>query len=191
MADKPLIESLDTGIKGLDSSAYIIETSSVEIEEQAGSEPESHELAPVGLADEQSSYFDDEFESLLFEGKIKGVEFGIGTQVDMVREFHGDPEWEDYWNGSMHMAYDNFAYGYIEGTNLIHVIGYKPGSDLSISEVKKTIGTPEYEGVSEKDGMYFLTYVLENHDELWIENLDEGKDSRIETIWLVRKDAIK
>ena len=160
----------------------------VETKEQTGSESTSQEIADTAKLEQESLYFDDEFLALIHEGKIKGVEFGIGKSIETIREAHGTPEWEDYWNGSIMMDYGSFAYGYIEDADRIHVVAYQMDRELSIDEAKKVIGKPLYEGVSEKDGMYFLTYLLKNGDELWIENFDEDKDSGIETIWLVRKD---
>ncbi|CAG7626163.1 DUF4309 domain-containing protein [Paenibacillus allorhizosphaerae] len=101
---------------------------------------------------------DKDFFSYVSEGKIKGIEFGIGSnKQDIVKEW-GDPQKTGSWQTPY---YSWFDYYYFFGNPDESVSAIRVGGDTvkySVVDVKKIIGGPIDEGVNDVENGWYLYY---------------------------------
>lgn len=158
-------------------------------EEMAAEETASKEKEDTKQESPAHEYFNEEFKSLLDEGKLAGSEFGIGSTAAEIKEALGEPELEDVWDGANILQYGNFVYGYsyLEEDDTIYVIEHAIEKDYYIADLTILLGEPEVSEISDVNGKYFALYHLEDLKELWVYTNSEKEDSPISHIKLIKK----
>jgi hypothetical protein len=136
-----------------------------------------------------SFYFDHSFADEIRNGRLKGDPYPIGTPVKLIKDEKGTPDFEEYLNGSLVFGYREHVYGYLQSDQpTIHFISYFPKKEkLYMKDAEKIMGLPAAEGISEIDGHYFQTYILNDGKELWLEGSSASKDDPIKEIRLIQK----
>ncbi len=102
----------------------------------------------------------DAFLSTVAQGKLPGIEFGIGSAKKKVFETWGEP----HRTGSRHGRYDAwFDYNYyFSGPNqTVGAIGVSGDTiHYTIDQVKKALGQPNYEGLSLVENGWEMSYAV-------------------------------
>ncbi|QPC47575.1 copper amine oxidase N-terminal domain-containing protein [Mangrovibacillus cuniculi] len=114
---------------------------------------------------------DSEFLSLVNVGKIKGSPYSLSdkTSADEILSSYGEPYAEGYWEGGYGLKYSPFTYYvnwnireqdfHIRDIYLTAiVVNGESKINKNPAEVKKILGSPYSEGISEMDGRYFVNY---------------------------------
>jgi hypothetical protein len=173
---------LSLSLIGCSNEERIQETKEIEAEETVPQEEAKADLPT-------HEYFNEEFKTLLNEGKLAGSEFGIGSTASEIKEALGEPDLEDVWDGANILQYGNFVYGYsyLEEDDTIYVIEHAPEKDYLLNDLTALLGEPEISEISDVNGRYFTLYHLEGLKELWIYNETEQEDSPISHIKLIKK----
>lgn len=125
-----------------------------------------------------------------YEGKIDGIEFGIGDiGTDIIGKW-GEPDESDYFLGGFYLSYDDIMFltnGYDETGEVVSILFFDKNAEvfgiklgMTMKEIEKVLGTPD-ETTSLKDneqselymdnwttkyklGNYELTFVHEDKD---------------------------
>lgn len=101
---------------------------------------------------------DKDFFSYASEGKIKGIEFGIGSnKYDIIQKW-GEPQKTGSWQTQY---YSWFDYYYFFGNPNESVSAIRVGGDTvkyTVDELKKVIGEPKDEGINDLESGWYLYY---------------------------------
>ncbi len=125
-----------------------------------------------------------------YEGKIDGIEFGIGDKGTDIIGKMGEPDESDYFLGGFYLSYDDIMFltnGYDETGKVVSILFFDKNAEvfgiklgLTTKEIEKVLGTAD-EVISAKDneqselymdnwttryklGSYELTFVHEDKD---------------------------
>lgn len=118
------------------------------------------------------------------EGRLPGIEFGIGASCKEIVNKMGKPKDQDFFEGGLYLDYDKVIFltdsdesyngkvtsislneGQIFGVN----VGMKP------SEIKKVLGKPSYEGKNEEEGaIYQLRYNVKGYTLLFASEKEDS-----------------
>lgn len=116
---------------------------------------------------------DKSFLSLAKQGKIKGTraQLGIGMTLHDIMNIYGTPDEQLYLDGGLGSVYDEFIY-FVDSyndlnendrtLNTIEVWG-TDAINMTMNQIKSTIGKPAYEGWSEYDNEYVIEYITGNY----------------------------
>lgn len=155
-----------------------------EVKETETIEEETEVKDPIG---EETSYFDEEFLSLAKEGFIKGIPPKVGTTVGEIKKQYGEPLQYGAGEGSHILVYEEVFFSYdpklsfeermsvsdeVETT----AVALKIKEKLYLNDMKKGLGEPSSEGISDMDGSYYVRYDFENYT-LWAETESDEKGS--------------
>lgn len=103
------------------------------------------------------------------QGKINGIEFGIGTRFEEIIKTWGEPEEKGNYEGSNYLIYDDITFMADENSEVVsriaisgerEVYGVKIG--MKPSEIKKILGEPKYESIYEDTDIQQRSIVYEN-----------------------------
>ncbi|MDQ0877504.1 hypothetical protein QFZ77_006163 [Paenibacillus sp. V4I3] len=101
---------------------------------------------------------DKDFLTSASEGKIKGIEFGIGSNKKDVIQKWGEPQKTGSWQTQY---YSWFDYYYFFGNPDESVSAIRIGGDTvkcTVDELKKAIGEPKDEGLNDIESGWYLYY---------------------------------
>ena len=101
---------------------------------------------------------DKDFLASASEGKINGIEFGIGSNKNDVIQKWGEPQKTGSWQTKY---YSWFDYYYFFGNPDESVSAIRIGGDTikcTVDELKKAIGEPKDEGVNDIESGWYLYY---------------------------------
>jgi len=105
---------------------------------------------------------------IIGEGKLPGIEFGIGASCKEIVNKMGKPKDQEFFEGGLYLDYDKVIFltdsdesynGKVTSISIYEgqIFGVKVG--MKPSEIKKVLGKPSFEGISkEEDAVYQLRY---------------------------------
>lgn len=143
------------------------------------------QLESVVVTEEtKESYFDAQLLTLASKGKLKNVDYPIGTNITEIITAQGEPDEQGTWGGADYYVFDNVMFFVPFGQEKVSSIEvYLSSKDLPLlRDVEQLIGKST-SGIeqSELDGSSFLLYNFERYA-LYIEAPNENE--RVEMMFL-------
>lgn len=132
---------------------------------------------------EDASYFDDNFLAIAKKGKIKEVDYGIGTSIKTILLEKGKPDTKGTMGGSEYYTYGSVIYYVQMGHDYVTSIEvtFPHKSSATLQEVQILLDNEKTIERSELDGRVFLVFELETYT-LYIESTEEH--AHVETLFL-------
>jgi hypothetical protein len=117
---------------------------------------------PGNAISNNSEIIQSDFLEKAAAGELGSCEYSIHPENtgEKIRTEKGTPEWEGYYDGGYGLRYGNCTYYVeVEGKGKMTAIDLMTENvSLTPAQIKEFIGTPQDEGVSDIDGLWFLYY---------------------------------
>lgn len=172
----------DGGIYGLGGGAFVKKTASVKYE--TPSQTKKNQIARLSM-------FQEGFLASAKKGIMKGQPIAIGGYEDLydVYDYYGMyPTWEGYIDGGLGRQFG-------DGSNYIYYTGDEYDAELTAIDwwnddlvfltpyiIKKAVGVPTSEGISEMDGTWYMYYDCGYYDLYFF--FEDGNRSNLDFVRL-------
>ncbi|MGD8191452.1 DUF4309 domain-containing protein [Brevibacillus ginsengisoli] len=138
---------------------------------------------------ESKIILDHNFLPLLASGEIQGFDISIGANKEDVLKKYGAVTEEDYYEGGKYSKLEKLNNGivFFDDKNRVYAIDLAASSldKTNLEEIKKALGSPVSEGVSDIDDSYCLTYETGN---VTVNLSSKDNKSPVETISIINKN---
>jgi tetratricopeptide (TPR) repeat protein len=172
-------------IKYLLGSAYSVKESKALTTPGAGNSPAAAPVKqePAAAQPVQAAVDYTKNKDILVNDILARMGFKIGTPPSEIIKALGQPNGSDWYNGGQYLWYKSRDINYIIGGDYQTLVGasvgnyeLKPGikPGMSLAELKRILGKPDYEGYSESEGGYSLLYECSGDFNLYFDTADSN-----------------
>ncbi|CAN7185356.1 DUF4309 domain-containing protein [Rossellomorea sp. LjRoot5] len=130
-------------------------------------------------------YFDKAFKEELTKGRLKGIPYPLGTNIQQIKNELGTPDVEEYYQGAPTFGYkdSNLFFSHLMNEEqLVSILYNVNNTPQTFKDLESLLGTPQYAGIDEMSGLYTQIYSIDNKYVLIGEGYTHTKDSGIARI---------